>query len=80
MSDVKKTRTGIEVIRKDRESVGSLTRRFSQKVRQSKRLVIVREKRFRQPKKNKIARRKSALVRAERRIKYKELRKWGKVK
>lgn len=76
----KNTRAGLEVRKKEGESVGSLSRRFTQKVRGSGVLMEVRARSFHKPKPNKKARRKSALVRAERRKEYAKLRKWGKVK
>lgn len=75
-----KTKRGLEVIRKERESTGSFLRRFTQRVKQSEVLLEARKNRFRRPIPNKIARRKSALVRAADRKKYRELRKWGKIK
>lgn len=75
-----KTRKGIGVERKERESAGSLLRRFSQRVRQSGLLLEARKHRYRNSTANRNARRKSALVRAQDREKYKELRKWGKIK
>ena len=80
MTNKNKTRTGIGVERKENESAGSLSRRFLQKVRRSGVLLEARQRKYRQPKKNKTARRRSALVRVERGEKYKKLRKWGKLK
>lgn len=78
----KRTRitVGIEVTRKERESMGSLLRRFTQRVRQSGVLVEARRKKFRVVQPNRTARRKSALVRAQDRVRYRKLRKWGKIK
>lgn len=76
----KKAYAGIEVNKKDNESVGSLSRRFVQKVRRSGVLYEVRKRQYMQPKKNRRSRRDSALVRAERRKEYEKLRKWGKLK
>lgn len=75
-----KTRSGVGVERKENESAGSLSRRFLQKVRRSGVLLEARQRKYRKLKKNKTARRKSALVRVERGEKYKKLRKWGKLK
>lgn len=75
-----KTTVGIGVTKNDRESVGSLLRRFTQRIRQSEILVGARRNRFRHPVPNRNARRRSALVRAQDREKYRELRKWGKIK
>ncbi|MEX2007925.1 MAG: hypothetical protein WD850_00250 [Candidatus Spechtbacterales bacterium] len=72
--------TGVEVVRKDRESVGSLLRRFNQRIRQSGVLIAARQNRYRVNEPNRRRRRESALVRAEDRKKYRVLRKWGKVK
>jgi ribosomal protein S21 len=74
------TTAGIEVTRKERESVGSLLRRFTQRVRQSGVLVESRKHKFRVAEPNRTARRKSALVRAQDRVRYRKLRKWGKIK
>jgi len=78
--DSKNLRTGIEVRKKDNESTGSLSRRFFQRVRQSEILMETRERQYTRPIKNRRARRKSALVRAQRREEYKILRKWGRKK
>lgn len=74
------TRPGVGVTKKEGESVGSLSRRFVQKVRGSGILMEKRSRQFHKPGPNKRARRESALVRAERRKEYAKLRKWGKVK
>ncbi|MDX1535677.1 MAG: hypothetical protein R3346_02885 [Candidatus Spechtbacterales bacterium] len=74
----KKIDTGIEVKRKDNESVGSLSRRFVQKVRRSGVLYEVRQRQYVSPKKNKRARKDSALIRAKRKKEYEKARKWGK--
>lgn len=71
---------GMGVTKKDRESAGSLLRRFTQRIRQSGVLVDARKNRFRNPVPNRNARRRGALVRAQDREKYRELRKWGKIK
>lgn len=75
----KNQRPGLEVRRKDNESTGSLARRFVQKVRRSGTLMEVRNRQYYKKDPNKRARRDSALVRAERREKYKKMRKWGKL-
>lgn len=81
MSNInKKLVSGLGVAKENNESVGSLSRRFNQKVRNSGVLLDVRARKFNKSIPNKIARRKSALVRAERRKEYSKLRKWGKVK
>ncbi len=69
----------VEVKRKERENVGSLLRRFSKKVQQSKLLIHAREIRFRQPKKSRPERRKNALKRNEIREEKEMLRKLGKL-
>ena len=69
----------VEVKRKERESVGSLLRRFSKKVQQSKMLIQAREIRFRQPQKSRTERRKNALKRNEIRQEKEVLRKLGKL-
>lgn len=71
---------GVGVTKRESESTGSLSRRFVQKVRRSGVLHEARQNKYRTQEPNKRARRRSALVRAERREKYKKMRKWGKVK
>lgn len=75
-----KTAIGLEVQRRERENTGSLLRRFNQKIRTSGILLEARRHQFRQPVPNRNARRRSALVRSKDRERYKELRKWGKIK
>ena len=70
---------GIEIYKREKESINSLLRRFSVRVRASGVLSAARKKQFRKPEPNRIARRKSALVRASDRKKYQKLRKLGKV-
>ena len=76
----KKLKPGVQARKKDHESVGRLSRRFLQKDRQSEVLLEARKRQHLQPKKNRRARRASALVVAERRKEYRNLRKWGKAK
>ena len=76
----KKLKPGVQVRKKDNESVGSLSRRFLQKIRKSEVLLEARKRQHIQPKKNRRAMRISALVVEERRKKYENLRKWGKTK
>lgn len=71
--------SGIEVSRRDKESIGSLMRRFNQRVRSSGVLQAVRSNRVRTSEPNRRARRESALVRAEDRKRYQQMRKLGKV-
>jgi len=80
MASPTKTRldTGLEVSRRDKESVGSLLRRFNQRVRGSGLLQAARRHQVRQEEPNRITRRKSALVRATDRKRYQQLRKLGK--
>lgn len=73
------TGCGIEVYKREKESINSLLRRFSVRVRSSGVLTASRKKQFRRPEPNRIARRKSALVRASDRKKYQKLRKLGKM-
>lgn len=74
-----KLASGIEVNRKNNESVGNLSRRFVQRVKKSGVLLENRKNQYQQPKQNKRARRESALVREKRRKEYEKLRKWGKL-
>ena len=78
--NIKSFRSGIETKRQNNESVGSLFRRFTQRIRKSGLLLEVRERNFRKRVPNKSARRKSALVMVGRREKYRKLKKWGKIK
>ncbi len=73
-----RTTSGIEVKKRDKESIRSLLRRFNQRVRSSGVLVVARAKKYRINEPNRIARRKSALVRAKDRIKYQKERKMGR--
>ena len=77
--DTKYKGCGIEVYKREKESINSLLRRFSVRVRASGVLTTSRKKQFRRPEPNRIARRKSALVRASDRKKYQKLRKLGKM-
>ncbi|MDP4010259.1 MAG: 30S ribosomal protein S21 [Candidatus Spechtbacteria bacterium] len=76
----KNSKSGIEVRKKEGESAGSLSRRFVQKVRSSGVLVEARGRQVYKKPLKKAARKKSALVRAERKKDYDKLRKWGKLK
>ncbi len=69
----------IEVRRKENESIGSLLRRFSKKVQQSGLLLQVRNSMFREKRKSKTERRKSALRRIKIRSEREKLRKLGKL-
>lgn len=75
----KYVKTGIEVTLREKENINSLLRRFNLRVRSSGILLVSRKKQYRKPIPNKIARRKSALVRAADRKKYKKLSKLGKI-
>jgi len=68
----------LEVKRKPRESVQSLVKRFSQKVRQSGILIQARKIRFHEPPKNRLAKKKAALRREQLKEEYKKLEKLGK--
>jgi len=76
----KKLKPGVGVSKKENESVGSLSRRFFQKVRKSGVLVEARKRQYKRQNKNRRAMRASALVREQRKKEYNKLRKWGKVK
>jgi len=69
----------VEVKRKERESIGSLLRRFSRKVQQSGILIQARKIRFREPEQTKRERREAALRREKIRVFKKKLREMGKL-
>lgn len=68
----------VTATRKDRESSSALLRRFTQYVQKSGLVQEVRERRYFIKDANRNARRKSALVRANRREEYTKLYKLGK--
>ncbi|HNU96642.1 MAG TPA: hypothetical protein PKL86_00090 [Candidatus Portnoybacteria bacterium] len=68
----------MEVVKKPKENVSSLIRRFSQKVRESGVLVKAKKSQFREKKLSKINRRKNALERVKMRKEKNKLRKFGK--
>ena len=69
----------VEVRKRDKETTGSLLRRFTRKVQQSKVLLEARTHSRRSRPKSKMKKRKDALKRLERRIEFERLRKLGKV-
>lgn len=69
----------VEVRRHEKESVGSLLRRFSRKIQRSGILLRARSLAFRKRKKSKTRIRKEALRRLESRKRYLYLEKMGKI-
>jgi len=69
----------VEVRRRDKESTGSLLRRFTRKVQQSKILIEARSHAHRKRPKSKTKKKKDALRRIVKRKEYDRLRKLGKV-
>lgn len=69
----------VEVRRHEKESVGSLLRRFSRKIQRSGILLRARSLAFRKRKKSKTRIRKEALRRIESRKRYLYLEKMGKI-
>jgi len=65
--------------RKEKETVGALTRRFSRLIQQSGVLIRAREVRFYRKPENKNKRRRAALRRDTLRRRYEELKKLGKL-
>lgn len=68
----------VEVRRREKESTGSLLRRFTRKVQQSRVLLDARKKAHRTRPKSKTKVRKDALRRVIKRKEYDRLRKLGK--
>jgi len=69
----------VEVRRREKESTGSLLRRFSRKVQQSRILLEARSLAHSKRPKSKTKKRKDALLREQRRKHFDRLRKLGKV-
>lgn len=69
----------VEVRRHEKESVGSLARRFSRKIQRSGILLRARSLTFRKRKKSKIRIRKEALRRLDARKRYAFLEKMGQI-
>lgn len=69
----------VEVRKREKESTGSLMRRFTRKVQQSRVLLEARSLAYRERPKSKIKKRKDALRREVRRKEFDRLRKLGKV-
>ena len=78
MPEKKYIGAGIEVHKREKEPINSLIRRFGIRVKTSGVLSVYRKRQYYKKEPNKIARRKSALVRASDRKKYQALRKLGK--
>ena len=70
----------VAVDRKERETTGSLLRRFGQYIQKSRVLRDARDRRFYSSKPSRAMRRRSALRRSVDRVKYEKLRKMGKIK
>ncbi len=68
----------MEVVKKPKENVSSLMRRFTQKVRESGILIKAKKSQFREKAQSRISRRKSALERVKIRKEKNKLRKFGK--
>ena len=79
MPEKKYIGAGIEVHKREKEPVNSLIRRFGIRVKASGVLLTYRKKQYHTKDPNRIARRKSALVRAQDRKKYQAMRKLGKL-
>lgn len=69
----------VEVRRREKESTGSLLRRFSRKVQQSRILLKARSLAHSTRPKSKMKKRKDALLREKRRKEFDRLRKLGKI-
>jgi len=69
----------VEIKRKKGESFEGLIRRFSKRMQQSGKIIEAKQRKFVQPKKNKSARKESALVGQKLRKKREYLRKIGKL-
>ncbi|MDA1335066.1 MAG: 30S ribosomal protein S21 [bacterium] len=69
----------VEVRKKEKETTGSLMRRFSRKVQQSKILIEARAKTFQTRPKSKTKKKKDAIRRIIKRKEYDRLRKLGKI-
>lgn len=67
----------VEVKRKERETVGSLLRRFTRRVQQSGLLIRARKERFYTPDRTRRERRLAALHRTRVRVERERLRKLG---
>lgn len=69
----------VEVRRREKESTGSLLRRFTRKIQQSKLLIDARSNAHRVRLKSKTKKKKDALRRVIKRKEYERLRKLGKI-
>ena len=69
----------VEVRRREKESTGSLLRRFSRKVQQSRILLEARKNAHRSRPKSKTKKQRDALRREQKRKEYNRLRKLGKI-
>ncbi|MBI2610183.1 hypothetical protein HYW53_03330 [Candidatus Giovannonibacteria bacterium] len=69
----------VEVKRRENETVGSLLRRFTRKIKRSKILINARSYQFRARKKSEFKKRKDALKRIAWQKEMEKLRKLGKI-
>lgn len=69
----------VEVRKREKESTGSLLRRFTRKVQQSRVLLEARSQNYRTRPKSKTKKQKDALRKETKRKEYNRLRKLGKV-
>lgn len=69
----------MEVRKRPKETISTMLRRFSQRVRESGILVNAKKSMFQQPKKSREERRKMALRREKRRKERKRLKKLGRL-
>ncbi|OGZ46328.1 MAG: hypothetical protein A3F26_03385 [Candidatus Ryanbacteria bacterium RIFCSPHIGHO2_12_FULL_47_12b] len=69
----------VEVRRREKESTGSLLRRFTRKVQQSRVLIDARAHTFRSRPKSKTKKQRDAVRRVQKRREYERLRKLGKI-
>ena len=69
----------VEVRKREKETTGSLLRRFTRRVQQSRILLEARRKEYRWRPKSKFKKRKEALTRETRRKEFERLRKLGKL-
>lgn len=69
----------MEVKRRPKETISTMLRRFSQRVRESRVLINAKKSMFHQPKKSRGERRKMALEREKRKKERRRLKKLGRL-
>ncbi len=69
----------MEVKRRPKETISTMLRRFSQRVRESRVLINAKKSMFQQPKKSRGERRKMALEREKRKKERRRLKKLGRL-